>query len=209
MGSTLRVLKSAGILSLAFTLSSLVFGAASAVVNTVYYSAFSAWMPGLFPTYNFVSEKEEYYALCRSLDVWAFLLVACAVAIVSVSFDNERREFIIKKTEGFYTVGQGSSLYFQRYLRDDIIASAVASLPMVALYPLLYVDGLPKWFYRVLELLTAHVTALAGAMELESTVLSLILTVFIAFFVLLATRLAAGFIGLVKWRAEWLSDTGL
>ena len=73
-----------------FTLLSLAFEAAVAVVTTVYYSILSPLLPKVFPTYNFVSHKENYYRLCDSLDFWAVLVLMLVTALVLVLFDKLR-----------------------------------------------------------------------------------------------------------------------
>ena len=191
------------------TLVSLAFEAAVAVVTTVYYSILSPLMPSVFPTYNFVSHKDGYYRLCQALDLWAVLLIVLAVSLVLVLFDNERREYMIEKTDGFYTVSDGARMYFSRYCRDDVIAAATAPLLMSGLLHLTLIDGLPHQLSGIIGLLTAPIGAVMTMLGDVSPALSAPLAYFVIFTAVAVCRLAFGIPGIKKWRAEWLSDTGV
>ncbi len=209
MKNALHILKSSALFALIFTISGLLFEASVAIVNTVYYSILSPLMPRAFPTYNFVSQKEKYLELCDSIDLWAFVLLVAAVALITVIFDNERREHMIELTDGFYTVPEGARIYYSRYVRDDLIAASVAALPMTAISFLLAIVQLPTWLSRIIEMLVAPLNAIIASFGDMNIIFALILAYFLVFLTAAVLRLAFGFIGIKKWRAEWLSDTGI
>ena len=201
-------MKSTSLTVAILTVVSLALEASVAIVTTVYYSILSPLLPSVFPTYNFVSHKDGYYRLCDSLDFWAVLVILLAVSLVLVVFDNERREYMIEKTDGFYTVADGARIYYSRYCRDDVIAAAIAPLLMSGLLHLRLVE-LPRQIAGIVELLVAPIDAVMIVLGDVSPALGAPLAYFVMFTATAVFRLAFGILGIKKWRAEWLSDTGV
>ncbi len=195
-------------MTVALTVASVAYGAVRALVDTVYYSLLAPLLPRAFPTYNFVSQKEQYRALCDSLDVWATVLLCFAVGMLCVLFDNGRRESIIDETNGFYRIRHGCEIYYRRYAADDVLAAAVAPIPMLALSMIPISEQMPRLLARALTLLCQPITAVASVIGIDAATVSLITSYFVLLAAILVARLGTGPAALSRWRAEWLADTG-
>ena len=200
--------KSAAVITVALTVASVAYGAVRALVDTVYYSLLTRLLPRAFPTYNFVSQKEQYRALCDSLDVWAAVFLCFAVGALCVLFDNGRRESIIDQTGGFYRIGQGCELYYRRYAADDVLAAAIAPIPMLALSVIPISEHMPRLLARALTLVCRPISAVASVLGIDAIAVALLLSYLTLSAAILAARLGIGPVALSRWRAEWLADTG-
>lgn len=200
--------KSVAIITVVLSVASLAYGAVRALVDTVYYSLLSQFLPQAFPTYNFVSQKEQYRALCESLDVWATVLLCVVVGVLCVVFDNGRRESVIDETGGFYRIKQGCEDYYHNYAVSDVVASLVAPVPLLALSLIPLSEQAPRLILRAFEALCRPLNAVAAVSDMESAAATLLVAYPVAVASILAARLLAAPIALSRWRAEWLSDTG-
>ncbi len=168
------------------------------------YGTLSDMFPAIFRTYNFITEPEEAEALSERLKLTAGILSVLALGIIALKYDNARYEYIISRTDGFYTLKEGAPLYLSGYLYADIIAAA--GVPLIT-YPLVLInigESAPR-FLRVLEKYINGFTALPlsyrNAAGLLGGALLLVLTS-------LAARALGVYSGLKRWRAVWLSDIG-
>jgi len=200
--------KSTAVITVALTVASVAYGAVRALVDTVYYSLLTRLLPRAFPTYNFVSQKEQYRALCDSLDVWAAVLLCFAVGALCVLFDNGRRESIIDETGGFYRIRQGSELYYRRYAADDVLAAAIAPIPMLALSVIPISEQMPRLLARALTLVCRPISAVASVLGIDAIAVALLLSYLTLSAAILTARLGIGPVALSRWRAAWLADTG-
>ena len=186
-----------------FVISAIIFFPARAAVDSL-YNALCEWFPGLFPEYNFITDRE---AAARH-EVWAdFIASVISIVITTVIseiYDNRRFEYVISKTDGFYTIKEGFKIYTGTYLAPDAIASLIIPLPLF----LVTLTGDFKAKNAFLAIILAvrnaietPVTSFTHALGAPLGILTIILFLFI-------TKVISAVIGLGKWHATWLSDIG-
>lgn len=95
------------------------------LLNACYVAAHSRFGEA-FPLFNPITDKAAYFAFNSALQIIAYTVSLLIFVYFSVRTDNDRYEYIIEKTEGFYTVKEGYPLYTGRYLVSDIWASVLA-----------------------------------------------------------------------------------
>ena len=187
--------------SIAFFVCMLTFLVIDAFVQTIVYPAISDVFPSVFPRYNPIFEKEEFLAQGRRLSLVSALISALAVGIIELRLDNMRFEFLISKTDGFYKIRDGVSIYTKEFLISDIISAAFAP----AIFIPLTLIRLPEKAARISDILDNFILAMPKAIIGE---IGEIGTYFILFTVLVFARIIGAYSGLYRWRALWLSDTG-
>ncbi|MBQ7356317.1 MAG: hypothetical protein IJW66_02845 [Clostridia bacterium] len=165
------------------------------------YTALVDWFPRVFPTYNYVTEHEDFIRLETNLLLIIAAICLIATNYLSVRFDNERLEYMITRTEGMYTLSEGARIYYDRYFVADCVASALVPLPLttiVCFLPLIS-TALPETLYELL-LIPLEPTMLF--VEPLGLVFGYIVMVIISFL----ARQASGVRAIAVFRAAWLSD---
>ena len=164
-------------------------------VLTHLWGALHEWFGSAFPLYSPISNAEGYRVFREILSLVSYALALFIATYLSVVLDNRKNERIISLTDGLYTVGEGEKIYLRELYLSDLVASAVAPLPIYITVALL-----PAWFFEkdysfpltFAKLLTDGVSVIASCV-----VTSLLL----ALFHLIASLLALG-----RWRSRWLTD---
>ena len=165
------------------------------------YTALVDWFPRVFPTYNYVTEHEDFIRLETNL----LLIIASICLIVtnylSVRFDNERLEYMITRTEGMYTLSDGAAIYYSRYFVADSVASALIPLPLtIIIYFLPLISlALPETLYELLLIPLEPTMLFTEPLGLAFGYLVMVIISFLA-------RQASGARAIAVFRAAWLSD---
>ena len=98
------------------------------------YRFLSGLLPGVFPSYDIVNERDMYYAMEETLLLFALALSIFCVTYISLTRDNDRFEYIITKTDGFYEIKDVLKTYVDKFALSDIISciinGTVFSVPM-------------------------------------------------------------------------------
>jgi len=162
---------------------------------TIIYDYLTLTFPELFKSYNPITTPEEYKTFSL---ITSSLSIAIALAVLhytALRLDNRRLEFLMKETEGFYTMKEGLTLYFKEMWLSDIISAAFP--PVAIAIPLYFIPdkilrlGWGQLFWSCYPI-ASHTS------PTEALILSLILS--------LLTRLIVTPKVVEVWRANWLSE---
>ena len=197
----MKYLRAVSIGFLIWCLAFLILGAVSFVINSLIYPAFLQWFPRIVPEYNFVNERENYERFYLALSVISVVISIFILSYASIRLDNERMEYMITKTEGKYTLGEGISIYFPRYLRSDIAASLVIPLPLMVtdIFVLPFLDFLPEGLLSLIYMPFEPTRIICEAFGLVFGYLFMAVLFFVS-------RMLSGIRALDIWRVLWLSD---
>lgn len=168
------------------------------LIQGTVFPALCEWFPTVFVNYSPVLEPEAYAVLSAVLDILVGAATVMIFTYVTVRYDNERMEYMISKTDGFYTFSEGASVYYKRYAPSDFAVAILTPLPFVIadfyVPPHIhdYVDPVFDYLFSFVRLFTSHLGAIAGGAVL-------VLTVFLL-------RLLAGVKSIRAWQGIWLSE---
>ena len=169
------------------------------------YAYLNHLLPSAFPIFSPVSEKDDYADYLKLLDIAGISIAILIINYIAMRFDNDKFEFIISKTDGQYTVVEGTEIYVREFAVSDIISAVL--LPIV-------LTSVAYFIPNDLQTDTPIVNLLIGILNnflwLGNTVESyfkihvgifLILVISVASRALLTTGI------LKRWRAAWLSGS--
>jgi hypothetical protein len=167
----------------------------------IVFNLLCKWFPTIFRIYSIITEKAAYERQQLLISVIALAFSVFITVFLAVAFDNGKNEFLISKTEGFYTLKGGFSVYKSKFLTFDILLSF--SIPSI-LYALSFIPiDFPAGKLSVLEkYLTLFFVPYTSLSEYFGIVPGEIILIFIC----VAALFPAIFSGLKRWRASWLSD---
>ncbi len=99
------------------------------------YRFLGGFLPSLFPTFDFTTERDLYYMLSDALMLASLAATIYTVTYLSMQRNNDRFEFMISKTDGFYKVKEVLKTYIDNFLLSDLLASlfvgVVFTLPFI------------------------------------------------------------------------------
>lgn len=186
---------------LIYALGFAVFYVVRALTDVV-YGILSDKIPEAFPTYNPLTDKAELSSLEETLAFISAVVTVFVLTLLSVKYDNERFEFIISKTDGFYTLGEGAKIYAKNYLFADILTSITVPVPFfIATFIKIPQGGVKAM--RILEDILGTLTAPSFA---YTDKLGFGFGISVAISASLLFRIPAALAGLKRWRGLWLSD---
>ena len=163
----------------------------------------SIFFPGLFRVHNPITSHEAYVLQNARIAFLAAAISILTLSIIAVKHDNLRYEFLISRTDGFYTVKEGLSIYKSSFLAADIVTSLFVPCSTVWLTLIKIPENAPKFLkisggYLEDFLVIPH--AFIGLCGFVGGIVLLLL-------VSLISRLPAALLGLLYWRGSWLSNT--
>lgn len=169
----------------------LIFDLAVALV----YESLAIWNNELFPTPSPISEVEAYRAVRSALTVVTIIITVITSTSFAKRFDNKRFEYLIVKTEGFYTVPERTVLYFKEFWLSDVVASSIAPILLILPVYLVPVEYLAP-FYPVFWC-GARMLPYFGLFE---AIIYVVLISILSRFILIPSTLTA-------WRVNWLTGS--
>ena len=127
-------------------------------------------LPKLIPLYNAILSPEEYSTQASVISAVALVFTFYILNFASLRLDNGKNEFIISKTEGFYTLREGCELYCKSFLISDTVVTLL--VPLIFNIPIFFVleewfrygADIPIWAARVLAPITGNLSAIAFTM---------------------------------------------
>ncbi len=155
-----------------------------------------------FPVYSPVTDNEKYTEFENNLSLCASCVVFSIFSVISTVFDNERYEYLIKETDGLYTIKNGIRIYSKRYAAADIAESLIAILPLF----LMTLIKFPKTNIRFLLACEEWLTGFLICPLSFINNFGLVFGYAIAAAVILTAKIPSTIIGLRRWRGLWLSD---
>ena len=170
------------------------------LVGDVLYPALGDWFPTVFTEINPVTSPDEYAKLELTLNIIVAILTVFIISYFTVRFDNERMEYMIRRTEGMYLVFEGAALYYPRYFLADLIVALVAPLPLLV-GSLLLPETIPELFKYVVNFAFDFTHAFTDALGYIFGYVTMVLSIFVS-------RLVFGISSLSAWRGVWLSEIG-
>ena len=168
----------------------------------VIYNILSDKAPGIFPSYNALTERESLLSLEATLALVASLFTVFVLTVLTVKYDNERYERIISETDGLYRLREGCALYVKNYLIADVICAILVPIPFFALGYVSFPDGSA----RALRMLEDAIGTLTSPSAAFTDKLGTWLGIAAAMLTSLISRLPACYMGLKRWRGLWLSN---
>ena len=169
------------------------------LLRGVAFPALCQWFPTTFINYSPVSEPQKYEALSAILTLLVGIASIFIFSYVTVRYDNERMEYMIRKTEGMYRRGEGAELYFPRYLRADVVVSIIVPLPLIVAsifvpeHIIDFIDPIFEYMFAFGRSFTDLLGYVGGTLLISLT--------------MLVTRLISGYVSLGAWQSIWLSET--
>lgn len=160
------------------------------------------WLPETFTVYNPVTDREAYDRVEGILALAAATLSLYTVTHLAVVYDNERYEYTISATDGFYTLRDGLALYFPRYILPDILAATlIPCLPLGLTFITLPEDA-PRWLERILDSVLDLIIIQESFINAFGFSLGIILLLLLS----IAFRAPAAYFAVKRFRGVWLSD---
>ncbi len=166
------------------------------------YSALNSRFETVFPIYNPITDGEMYLEFEKNLAACVAAVIFFLLSLISAVFDNERYEYMIKKTEGFYKIADGLRIYSARYAAADAVSAIIAHLPLF----LFSLFKFPKTEVRFLLLLEEWVDGFLISAHAFTDRFGFTFGVAAAALILLSAKIPASILGLRRWRGLWLSD---
>ena len=106
-------------------LGSLIGLAVSTAISEL-YRLLNEIMPSIFPSYDVSSNAEFFDTLYTSLWLISLFITVFISVYLSLRYDNDKFEFIITKTEGFYKVREFLPTYVSIFGLYDIVSAIVS-----------------------------------------------------------------------------------
>ena len=161
---------------------------------------FSTYLPEYFKVYNPITDRAELDRQNTLIAFFASVISVFLISLITVRDDNFRYELMISKTDGFYTVGRGLSIYFRELLFVDAAVSVV--IPMSTYW--LTLIKIPNDAPRALLILRDVLSVFAVIHASFTAELGLITGAFAIVLVSLVSRFVSVCHALSYWRAAWL-----
>jgi hypothetical protein len=168
----------------------------------VIYSELHMRFGDRFPTYNPITDNEKYIKFENNLSLCASTAVFFIFSIIATVFDNERYEYMIKETDGLYTIKGGVRIYTKRYAATDILASLTAILPLFLMTLIRFPKTNIKFLLALDEWLTGFLVCPLSFVNKFGFVLGYAAAAAVIFI----AKIPSAAIGLRRWRGLWLSD---
>ena len=185
-----------------YLLSFLVFFLLSYIVNAS-YELLSGWFPAIVPSFSPVYEEEKYNMLEKILAFLTAILALYTSTHLAVVYDNNRFEHLIQKTDGFYDLGTGYSIYLKGYASADLIAATFVPLLISLLTFIQVPERAPIWVKKLIDGINVFLTVQNALTDvcgfIPGIVILLVLSVLF--------RPLAAYCAVRRFRAVWLSDT--
>ena len=184
----------------AWLFSGIIIHIPSFFISGVLHPALCEWFPSVFVDYSPVSQSEQYAVLSSVLTLLNSSATVFIISYFCVRLDNERMEYMIARTEGFYTLGEGMSLYFGRYLKCDLAVALTVPIPL-AVADVFIPAGIPEPFATLVADIFSFTRGYTELLGTAPAIIVMCISV-------LAFRLLSGVLSLRAWQAAWLSETG-
>ena len=165
-------------------------------------SLISLYYPNVLPDINEISEPEKYERFEQLLSFITGMLTLLLPAYISIAYDNERFEYIISKTDGFYKISEGAKLYFPKYFLPDTIASIIAPIPIFALKFI----PIPNERRRIIKLIGDTLDSFLSFSNSFTNYLGEIFGIALLILIPIILKLIFAYPALKRWRAIWLSN---
>lgn len=188
-------------LFLLLSASFLLYHPVSSLLRAV-YSSLSLHFETVFPIYNPIIEGDMYLEFERNLSFCTAAVIFFFFSLISSVFDNERYEYMIKQTEGFYKIRDGFRIYYPRYASADAVSAIISHIPLFLLTLLVF----PKTEIRLLLQLEEWVNGFLIAHSAFTDKFGFPFGFAVAALILLCAKIPASILGLRRWRGLWLSD---
>ncbi len=115
------------------------------------YAALHEWFGArLFPLFSPISDAEGYAIYSATLRLISYAISLLVTVYFSLVLSNERCEWVISRTEGFFTLPELYPEYVRRYWLCDLIASVIAPAPFIAVSALIPDEFFDKGYSFIL-----------------------------------------------------------
>jgi len=161
------------------------------------------WLPTLFKQSDPIYDRDGYAEMKSMLDAVTAALSLYTVTHLATVYDNERFEHMIGKTDGFYTVREGLSLYIPRYMAPDLISAVSVPLAASALAFISLPDTAPVWARRIVGMIDGFLAIQNAFTEAFGFTIGVLLLILLS----VIFRLPSAYFAIVRFRGLWLSDT--
>ena len=168
------------------------------LIRGTLFPALCEWFPEVFEYYSPVTQSAEYAALTATLDIIIASLAVFLFSYITVRYDNERMEYMIRRTDGLYSFAEGARLYFPRYIKSDIAVAVAVPTPFVVASALVpehiheLADPIFDYLFSFGRMYTDHLGYILGGLILSLAIL--------------LTRLLSAMKSIKAWQGLWLSE---
>ena len=119
-----RCIKKCASLAFWMTLGLIASAFIGSLVGQIYNLLYKNF-PDAFPLYNAVFDKEQYVALTHAMAIITVSLTLILTAYIAGRYNNDRFEYIITKTDGFYKIRDILKTYVCIFGIGDVISSVI------------------------------------------------------------------------------------
>jgi hypothetical protein len=169
------------------------------------YAYLNYLLPSAFPIFSPVSEKDGYAAYLKLLDIAGISIAILIINYIAMRFDNDKFEFIISKTDGQYTVVEGTKIYVREFAVSDIISAVL--FPIVLTSAAYFIPNDLQTDTPIVNLLIGILNNLLWLGNTVESYFKIHVGILLILVISAASRaiLTTGI--LKRWRAAWLSGS--
>ena len=184
-----------------YALGFLIFFISGYIVRS-FYALLAEWIPSIFALYNPVADKDAYEKAEKISALITAIISLYIATYIAVVYDNERYEYIIGRTDGFYTLGEGLRIYSLRYIPVDLLISVlVPALPIGLVFIKLPPDA-PRMLLKAVDGIDGFLSIQGAFTDMFGFSGGIIL---LAAFSLIF-RIPASYFAVRRFRGVWLSN---
>ena len=180
----------------------IIFYLASYCVSAV-LTLLSEELPRLFTIENPIKDRDAYDNQQLNIAFISGIITLYIITSLAVKYDNDRFEYMVERTEGFYTLRHGGALYARRYILPDVIISIVVPFSTFGLAFINVPDDAKRIFLRLSDYAEVFIALQRAFTERLGFAFGF------AFLILLSLlfRIPTGFFAIKRFRGIWLADT--
>ncbi len=194
----MRILKNVFYTSLFWLFATLLMNIPAFIIGGVVYPALEEWFPSIFPEINPVIDPIAYAQREMTMNLIFAIATVFIISYLCVRFDNERMEYMIRRTEGMYFVSEGAAIYYPRYLLSDLIVAITVSLPQL-IGSLFLPDEIPEFIVPLIKFVFGFTYVFTDSAGYILGYIVMVASIFVS-------RLVFGITSLSSWRGVWLSE---
>ena len=161
------------------------------------------WFPTVFTAYDPIYDRENYERQSELLGLIEALISLYTLTHLAAVYDNERFEYMIGKTDGFYTLKEGLAVFIPRYIAVDLFTALGVPALFSTLSLLSAPKGSPEWVLRIIDLTEPLLSIQNAFTDFFGAVGGIAVLLFSS----ALFRIPAAYFAVKRFRGVWLSDT--
>ena len=194
----MRILKNVLYMMLLWLFASFLMIIPRFIIGGVLYPSLEEWFPRVFVEINPIKNPVEFARHELIMNMVFALFVILMISYLCVRFDNERMEYMIRRTEGMYLLPEGAAVYYPRYVAADLTVALAVPLPQL-IGSLFLPERIPDFLAPIVDFVFDFTYVFTDTLGYVLGYLVIVLAIFLS-------RLCFGITSLSSWRGVWLSE---